>query len=302
MIPVNEHNNKEKEEFDSRAAKINEEPPTLGAMGTLITLCDTMKAERIIEIACGTGDCIRLITSQCPNNCTIYGTDISGNMLEFTKKKFENYDNFNLNPNNSIETIDPSTVKEKITVQDKEKGMHIKLLQTDCEKLPFEDNQFDAYLCNITFEHVSDYQQAFREMYRVLRKGGRFAFTIWAKKELVTNTLLDQVVEKYGIEAPSSMHYKMGGAEPSHLIKFLKEIGFNNVKYEFGFAIRQHITDTDFYFNNMNKKIKQELEKIKETDRQKYETIINDIKETGKKFFDSDRVPALHIAVIFGQK
>ena len=65
----------------------------------------------------------------------------------------------------------------------------------DVEDLPFEDESFDVVLS--TFGHIfaSNQELAGKEMVRVLKKGGRLAFTSWPP-ELAVGKLSD-VVSKY---------------------------------------------------------------------------------------------------------
>ena len=46
-------------------------------------------------------------------------------------------------------------------------------VQADITQLPFADEEFDVVLINHVLEHVPDDRQALREIYRVLRPGGR---------------------------------------------------------------------------------------------------------------------------------
>jgi SAM-dependent methyltransferase len=53
--------------------------------------------------------------------------------------------------------------------------------EADAERLPFADESFDAAVANFGLHHVENPERALREIHRVLRPGGGFAFTLWAK-------------------------------------------------------------------------------------------------------------------------
>jgi SAM-dependent methyltransferase len=48
----------------------------------------------------------------------------------------------------------------------------------DIQKLTFKDNQFSLITSTEVFEHVPNYKQGFKEVYRVLKKHGHFIFTV----------------------------------------------------------------------------------------------------------------------------
>jgi SAM-dependent methyltransferase len=56
--------------------------------------------------------------------------------------------------------------------------------EADAEALPFGEGTFDAVVMNFGVLHLAQPDQAFAEAHRVLRPGGRFAFTVWAGPEV----------------------------------------------------------------------------------------------------------------------
>jgi SAM-dependent methyltransferase len=57
----------------------------------------------------------------------------------------------------------------------------IEFREGDAQNLPFEAAAFDRVLANFSLLHVANPERAMAEANRVLKPGGRFAFTTWAK-------------------------------------------------------------------------------------------------------------------------
>lgn len=60
---------------------------------------------------------------------------------------------------------------------------HIEFREGDAQKLPFKENSFDRVVANFAMLHLAEPERAFVEAVRVLKPGGRFGFTTWAKVE-----------------------------------------------------------------------------------------------------------------------
>jgi ubiquinone/menaquinone biosynthesis C-methylase UbiE len=100
--------------------------------------------------------------------------------------------------------------------------------QGDAEALPFADASFDAVVANFGVHHVPEPIRALREAHRVLRPGGRVAFTAWASPpENIAWRLLYDAISAHGdlraADAPPP-----GGSlrRPEDLLRLLDASGF----------------------------------------------------------------------------
>lgn len=98
--------------------------------------------QEVLELCCGRGELLTLSTGPIGRGV---GVDISIAMLEFGKETHRNHTNFSF-------------------------------LQADATQLPFEDNSFSGVFIFGGIHHVPQREALFKEVFRVLRPGGRFYF------------------------------------------------------------------------------------------------------------------------------
>jgi len=159
---------------------------------------------RILEIAAGTGVVTRALASGLPSNCQIVATDLNAPMLEHAKTRVH-----------ADGRVDWKTA--------------------DAQQLPFEDESFDAVLCQFGVMFFPDKTSAFREARRVLKPGGWYFFNVWDK--ISNNEFADLVTQALGEMLPDDPprflartphgHYEVGWLEAA-----LKAAGFTTVSVE----------------------------------------------------------------------
>jgi SAM-dependent methyltransferase len=114
-----------------------------------------MTSGRLLETACGTGILTRVVAAALPGTVAITATDLNEPMLDFAK-------------------LQPG-------------GERIQWRQADAQNLPLPDQTFDAVVCQFGVMFFPDKPRAYREVFRVLKPGGRFLFSVWDRIE--TNDL-----------------------------------------------------------------------------------------------------------------
>ncbi|MDF0651599.1 MAG: class I SAM-dependent methyltransferase [Nitrospira sp.] len=115
-------------------------------------VADDCSQGSVLEMACGTGIVTRQLRARLKPAVALTATDINPGMLDYAQKKL-----------NALEGI---TWK-----------------QADIADLPFTDASFNAAVCQFGLMFVSDKNHAFREMRRILAKGGLLAFSVWDRME-----------------------------------------------------------------------------------------------------------------------
>jgi len=131
--------------YDLWAESYDETPNPVVALDARYTLAELnpQAGEHILDAGCGTG---RNLGALLAAGALPAGLDFSAGMLAVARRKHPQLD----------------------------------LRQGDLQQtFPWEADTFDAALCTLIGEHLSDLGAVCREVYRVLKPGGRFVFSVY---------------------------------------------------------------------------------------------------------------------------
>lgn len=105
----------------------------------------------------------------------------------------------------------------------------------DMENLPYANDSFDAIVMNFGLLHSLRPETVASEAFRVLKSGGRFAYTVWAAPEVSDGfRIVLGAIEKYGTMdvtlPPAQPYFRFSEKEES--LKLLSEKGFGELHFE----------------------------------------------------------------------
>jgi SAM-dependent methyltransferase len=152
---------------------------------------------RVLEVAAGTGVVTRQLASTLPQRVSIVATDLNQSMLDYGA---------------SLPMARP-----------------VEWRQADAMQLPFEDQTFDAVVCQFGAMFFPDKSAAFSEARRMLRPGGVFIFNVWDK--IADNEFADTVttaLESVFPQDPPRFMARIphGYSDPPTIERDLRSAGF----------------------------------------------------------------------------
>jgi ubiquinone/menaquinone biosynthesis C-methylase UbiE len=178
---------------------------------------------KVLDVACGIGiPSLNAGKSVLPGGSVI-GIDLAPGMVEFARKRASDM------------------------------GLpNVEFREADAEKLPFSGLSFDVVLCHLGLIHFTYRLQALREMFRVLKKRGVLAVSVWSTLE---RTLVIGIVSKVVAElwpaavipgAPSWFDLGREGI----LERFLSDAGFKSIKVKrYDFPLK--VGDSEGYWKTV---------------------------------------------------
>ena len=155
----------------------------------LLNMMNPSPDQRLIDVACGTGDIAKLFLRYVNKSSKITCVDPNKGMINKGKKKLSEFKNLNW-------IISPA------------------------EKLPLADNSFDFYTISFGLRNTKNLNKAISEAYRVLKPGGRYLCLEFSK---IQNPGLNFIYKNYSKLIPSIGKIVVGEKEPyEYLIKSIE--------------------------------------------------------------------------------
>ncbi len=177
----------------------------------LLNMMNPTSNQKLIDVACGTGDIAKLFLNYVNKNSYVTCVDPNIGMIKKGKEKLKKFNNLNW-------------------------------IVASAEKLPMTTNSFDFYTISFGLRNTKDLNKSLSEAYRVLKPGGRYLCLEFSKIE---NSGLDFIYKKYSKVIPSIGKLIVGEKEPyeylvksienfvnqDELIGLMKKNGFQNCTY-----------------------------------------------------------------------
>jgi ubiquinone/menaquinone biosynthesis C-methylase UbiE len=168
----------------------------------MISCLQLKRTDYVLDIASGTGE-PGLTIARIVLEGNVTGADLSEGMLMVARKKAAQMG------------IGNYTIKV-----------------CDASELSFADNSFNAVCCRMGFMFFPDMQMALKEIYRVLKPGGRFATAVWsaAPNNEWISLMMRIVGRNLNVDPPKPGAPGMFRCAPQGLMmNLLKESGFKNI-------------------------------------------------------------------------
>ena len=160
--------------------------------GRAINYAEALPGETCVDLGSGRGTDVLRLSELVGKNGFVYGIDVSDGMLEKSRRNAEKF-----------------------------KVDNVSFIRSELEKLELKDELADLIISNCTINHAGNKQLAWNEIYRVLKKGGRFVVSdIYS---------VNPVPEEYKNDPIAVSECWAGSVTRDEYLKQLENAGFSSV-------------------------------------------------------------------------
>jgi ubiquinone/menaquinone biosynthesis C-methylase UbiE len=167
---------------------------TIQSVEALLNAAQIKSDTRVLDVACGPG---YAAAAAAARGAVPVGLDFSSEMVEEARNRYPSLD----------------------------------FRTGDAEQLPFENPAFDAVVLNFGMLHLARPERALEEAHRVLRPGGRVAFTVWdTPDKAIGFGIVIRAIQKHGdlnVPIPAGPPF-FRFSNPDESKRVLNEAGFLN--------------------------------------------------------------------------
>ena len=168
----------------------------------------------------------------------------------------------------------------------------VHFVEGDAQQLEFPEETFDRVVMNFGMSHLVKPHQAITEACRVLKKGGRYGFTVWAGPELspVAKVMNDSIIQfaDQSIKMPEApAHYLFSDEQLCR--NTLAELGFSpsSITFEL-YEIEWRVPTADYYFESEMRVGVRTVAFLKRQTPETLDSIKSSVVEKMKQFFDGE--------------
>lgn len=179
-------------EINKRYSELAESECCLSCGGAL-NYAESKAGEVCVDLGSGRGTDVLRMAESVGENGFVYGVDISDGMLDKARRNAEKFGVSN-----------------------------VSFVRSELEKLDLPDKVADLVISNCTLNHAADKQSVWNEIYRILKKGGRFVISdIYATAG---------IAEEYRNDPVAVAECWAGSVTRAEYMKHLENAGFTSIE------------------------------------------------------------------------
>ena len=161
--------------------------------GGAINYAQAQAGEVCVDLGSGRGNDVIRLAEEVGEKGYVYGIDISEGMIIKAKANLEKFE-----------------VK------------NAKILKAELEQIPLRNDSVNLIISNCTINHASDKPAVWREVYRILKSGGRFVVSdIYATQP---------IAEEYRNDPAAIAECWAGSVTRAEYLTMLENAGYNDIK------------------------------------------------------------------------
>lgn len=180
------------QEIEKRYSELASDDACCLSCGGAINYSEAKPGEVCVDLGSGRGTDVLRLAETVGENGFVYGIDVADGMIEKASRQ-----------------------AEKLGVK------NVKFIKTNLEALPLPNNSVDLIISNCTLNHAENKQLVWDEIFRILKKGGRFVVSDIYSTETVP--------DEYRNDPVAVSECWAGSVTRDEYFSTLKQAGFDKV-------------------------------------------------------------------------